>query len=141
MQGQGLSKAMTAQEAQAFVGDQQCLVTVLHDDKLFLEAPSTPPKARSRRQRRDTSSETMDLVVSSGFHSSVHGFAHFFWSSVSAPCRPLFSPLRLSLAMESGKWARCATRRRMRFRYTSSSQWSSCPCCCSLLCLCTAIGK
>lgn len=76
-QGQGLSKAMTAQEAQAFVGDKQCVVTVLHDDKLFLEAPSTPPKARSRRQRRDTSSETLDLVVSSGFHSSVHGFRLF----------------------------------------------------------------
>ncbi|KAM9467496.1 plexin-B2a isoform 1-T2 [Clarias gariepinus] len=64
--GQGLSKAMTAQEAQAFVGDIQCAVTVLHDDKLFLEAPSTPPKARSRRQRRDTSSETMDLVIKFG---------------------------------------------------------------------------
>ncbi|XP_053544414.1 plexin-B2a isoform X1 [Ictalurus punctatus] len=64
--GQGLSKAMTAQEAQAFVGDKQCVVTVLHDDKLFLEAPSTPPKARSRRQRRDTSSETLDLVIMFG---------------------------------------------------------------------------
>ncbi|TTR20088.1 Plexin-B2 [Bagarius yarrelli] len=64
--GQGLTKAMTAQEAQAFVGDKQCVVTVLHDDKLFLEAPSTPPKARSRRHRRDTSSETLDLVIKFG---------------------------------------------------------------------------
>ncbi|KAK3518385.1 hypothetical protein QTP86_018492, partial [Hemibagrus guttatus] len=64
--GQGLTKAMTAQEAQAFVGDTQCVVTFLHDDKLFLEAPSTPPKARSRRQRRDTSSETLDLVIKFG---------------------------------------------------------------------------
>ncbi|XP_060758906.1 plexin-B2-like [Neoarius graeffei] len=66
VQGQGLSKAMTAQEARAFVGDELCAVTVLHDDKLFLEAPSKPPKARSRRQRRDTSSETLDLVIKFG---------------------------------------------------------------------------
>lgn len=90
-QGQGLDKAMTASEAQAFVGDQQCVVTVLHEDKLFLEAPSTPPKSHTRRQRRDTSSETMDLVVSSGFHSSVHGFTlFFFFSSISAACPPFF---------------------------------------------------
>ncbi|XP_066523018.1 plexin-B2a [Hoplias malabaricus] len=64
--GEGLSKAMTAQEAQAFVGDKPCTVTFLHEDKLILTAPSTPPKARSRRQRRDTSSETMDLVIKFG---------------------------------------------------------------------------
>ncbi|MCI4388937.1 hypothetical protein PGIGA_G00091900 [Pangasianodon gigas] len=64
--GKGFSKAMTAQEAKAFVGDKQCVVTALNDDKLFLEAPSTPPKARSRRQRRDTSSETMELVIKFG---------------------------------------------------------------------------
>ncbi|KAK2832460.1 hypothetical protein Q7C36_015922 [Tachysurus vachellii] len=64
--GQGLTNAMTAQEAQAFVGDTQCVVTVLHEDKLFLEAPSTPPKARSRRHRRDTSSEALELVIKFG---------------------------------------------------------------------------
>uniref|UniRef100_A0A8C1TUD8 Plexin b2a n=1 Tax=Cyprinus carpio TaxID=7962 RepID=A0A8C1TUD8_CYPCA len=57
MQGKGLSKAMTAKEAQAFVGDVSCTVTFLEDDKLFLVAPSSPPKSTSRRQRRDTSSE------------------------------------------------------------------------------------
>uniref|UniRef100_A0A8C2CGF4 Plexin b2a n=1 Tax=Cyprinus carpio TaxID=7962 RepID=A0A8C2CGF4_CYPCA len=55
--GKGLSKAMTAKEAQAFVGDVSCTVTFLEDDKLFLVAPSSPPKSTSRRQRRDTSSE------------------------------------------------------------------------------------
>uniref|UniRef100_A0A8C1TVJ7 Plexin b2a n=1 Tax=Cyprinus carpio TaxID=7962 RepID=A0A8C1TVJ7_CYPCA len=61
MQGKGLSKAMTAKEAQAFVGDVSCTVTFLEDDKLFLVAPSSPPKSTSRRQRRDTSSEAMEL--------------------------------------------------------------------------------
>ncbi|XP_072528708.1 plexin-B2a [Salminus brasiliensis] len=64
--GRSLSKAMTAEEAQAFVGDAPCTVSSLHDDKLILQAPSTPPKARSRRQRRDTSTETMELVVKFG---------------------------------------------------------------------------
>jgi len=54
---------MTAKEAQAFVGDEPCLVTILEDDKLFLVAPSSPPKSTSRRHRRDTSSEAMELLV------------------------------------------------------------------------------
>uniref|UniRef100_A0A672Z805 Plexin-B2-like n=1 Tax=Sphaeramia orbicularis TaxID=375764 RepID=A0A672Z805_9TELE len=49
LQGRGFSKAMTAKEAQAFVGDVPCLVNTLQDDKLFLDPPSTPPRARSRR--------------------------------------------------------------------------------------------
>lgn len=63
VQGRGFSKAMTAKEAQAFVGDEPCLVTILEDDKLFLVAPSSPPKSTSRRHRRDTSSEAMELLV------------------------------------------------------------------------------
>ncbi|XP_052411041.1 plexin-B2a [Carassius gibelio] len=61
--GKGFSKAMTAKEAKAFVGDEQCLVTILEDDKLFLVAPSRPPKSTSRRQRRDTSSEAIELMI------------------------------------------------------------------------------
>ncbi|KAL0196095.1 hypothetical protein M9458_009667, partial [Cirrhinus mrigala] len=57
--GKGFSKAMTAKEAQAFVGDEPCLVTILEDDKL-------PPKSTSRRQRRDTSSEAMELTIKFG---------------------------------------------------------------------------
>uniref|UniRef100_A0A3Q1B8U4 Sema domain-containing protein n=1 Tax=Amphiprion ocellaris TaxID=80972 RepID=A0A3Q1B8U4_AMPOC len=45
LQGRGFSRAMTAKEAQAFVGDVQCLVNTLQDDKLFLDPPSTPPRA------------------------------------------------------------------------------------------------
>lgn len=63
LQGRGFSKAMTAKEAQAFVGDVSCLVNTLQDEKLFLDPPSTPPRARSRRQRRDTRPELLDLTV------------------------------------------------------------------------------
>ncbi|TRY62363.1 hypothetical protein DNTS_020994 [Danionella cerebrum] len=64
--GKGFSKAMTAKEAQAFVGDEPCIVTILEDDKLFLVAPSSPPKSSSRRHRRDTSSEAMELLIKFG---------------------------------------------------------------------------
>ncbi|XP_040893585.1 plexin-B2b [Toxotes jaculatrix] len=64
--GRGFSKAMTAKEAQAFVGDVSCLVNTLQDDKLFLDPPSTPPRARSRRHRRDTRPELLDLTIKFG---------------------------------------------------------------------------
>uniref|UniRef100_A0A3Q3JHN6 Sema domain-containing protein n=1 Tax=Monopterus albus TaxID=43700 RepID=A0A3Q3JHN6_MONAL len=64
--GRGFSKGMTAKEAQAFVGDVPCLVNTLQDDKLFLDPPSTQPRARSRRQRRDTRPELLDLMIKFG---------------------------------------------------------------------------
>lgn len=63
LQGRGFSRAMTATEAQAFVGDVTCPVNTLQDDKLFLDPPSTAPQARSRRHRRDIRSELLDLTV------------------------------------------------------------------------------
>ncbi|XP_078138128.1 plexin-B2-like isoform X2 [Centroberyx gerrardi] len=64
--GRGFTKAMTAREAQAFVGDASCHVNILQDDKLFLEAPSSQPKSRSKRQRRDTTNDLLDLVIKFG---------------------------------------------------------------------------
>lgn len=64
--GRGFSRAMTAKEAQAFVGDVPCLVNTLQDDKLFLDPPSTTPSSRSRRHRRDTRSELLDLLIKFG---------------------------------------------------------------------------
>lgn len=69
LQGRGFSKAMTAKEAQAFVGDIPYVVNTLQDDKLFLDPPLTPPQARSRRHRRDTRRELLDLMVRWQMHS------------------------------------------------------------------------
>uniref|UniRef100_A0A8B9RJJ0 Plexin b2b n=1 Tax=Astyanax mexicanus TaxID=7994 RepID=A0A8B9RJJ0_ASTMX len=66
VQGRGFSKAMTAKEALAFVGDVSCNVNTLQDDKLFLDPPSTTPSSRSKRQRRDIATEPLDLLV--GLH-------------------------------------------------------------------------
>ncbi|XP_019898522.3 plexin-B2 [Esox lucius] len=63
--GHGFNKAMTAEEAQAFVGDAYCKVTILQEDKLILDAPSTQPKARSKSQRGDTS-DPLDLTIKFG---------------------------------------------------------------------------
>ncbi|KAL0968032.1 hypothetical protein UPYG_G00261380 [Umbra pygmaea] len=66
--GRGFSRAMTAKEAQAFVGDVQCFVNTLQDNKLFLDPPSSHPQARSKRQRRrrDTSANSLDLLIKFG---------------------------------------------------------------------------
>ncbi|XP_057710527.1 plexin-B2a [Corythoichthys intestinalis] len=64
--GRGFAKAMTAVEAQAFVGDASCNVSILQDDKLILDPPSSRPRARSKRQRRDAASEPLELVVKFG---------------------------------------------------------------------------
>uniref|UniRef100_A0AAX7SLN6 Sema domain-containing protein n=1 Tax=Astatotilapia calliptera TaxID=8154 RepID=A0AAX7SLN6_ASTCA len=68
LQGRGFSKAMTTKEAQAFVGDVQCVVNTLQDDKLFLEPPSTTPRAptRSKHQHRETGSENLELMIKFG---------------------------------------------------------------------------
>ncbi|XP_061570338.1 plexin-B2-like [Cololabis saira] len=64
--GRGFSKAMTASEALAFVGDAYCHVNILQDDKLILDAPSSQPRAKSKRQRRDTTNDLLELVVKFG---------------------------------------------------------------------------
>ncbi|GLD48245.1 plexin-B2-like protein, partial [Lates japonicus] len=75
--GRGFSKAMTAKEAQAFVGDASCHVNILQDDKLILDAPSSQPKARSKRHRRDTTNNLLDLVVKFGHGEWVVGSVYY----------------------------------------------------------------
>uniref|UniRef100_A0A3P8VPT2 Plexin b2b n=1 Tax=Cynoglossus semilaevis TaxID=244447 RepID=A0A3P8VPT2_CYNSE len=82
--GRGFSKAMTAKEAQAFVGDVSCLVNTLQDDKLFLDPPPTPPRARSRRQRRDTRPELLDLMIKFGKGEWVVGSVQYESKSESS---------------------------------------------------------
>ncbi|KAA0720962.1 Plexin-B2 Precursor [Triplophysa tibetana] len=75
--GQGFTKAMTVSEAQAFVGDEPCVVTILDEDKLFLVAPSSPPKSYTRRHRRDTSSEAIELLIKFGNGEWIVGSVRF----------------------------------------------------------------
>ncbi|XP_065145858.1 plexin-B2-like isoform X1 [Paramisgurnus dabryanus] len=82
--GHGFTRAMTAREAQAYVGDELCVVTILENDKLFLTSPSRPPKSTSlpskstpSRHRRDTSSEAMDLLIKFGYGEWTVGSVRF----------------------------------------------------------------
>ncbi|XP_038872788.1 plexin-B2b [Salvelinus namaycush] len=77
--GRGFSKAMTAKEAQAFVGDIPYFVNTLQDDKLFLDPPSSQPWALSKRhrRRRDTSSDPLDLLIKFGNGEWVVGSVHY----------------------------------------------------------------
>uniref|UniRef100_UPI003D9C8BA2 plexin-B2b isoform 2 precursor n=1 Tax=Danio rerio TaxID=7955 RepID=UPI003D9C8BA2 len=75
--GRGFSNAMTANEAQAFVGDVQCMVNTLQDDKLFLDPPMSTPRARSKRPRRDTGSDPLDLLIKFGRGEWVVGSVHY----------------------------------------------------------------
>ncbi|XP_054655754.1 plexin-B2-like isoform X2 [Dunckerocampus dactyliophorus] len=75
--GRGFSKAMTAKEAQAFVGDASCHVSILQDDKLILDAPLSQPRARTKRQRRDTSNDPLELVVKFGHGEWMVGSVYY----------------------------------------------------------------
>ncbi|KAG5830479.1 hypothetical protein ANANG_G00311060 [Anguilla anguilla] len=63
--GRGFTDAMTREEAEAFVGDALCPVTSLQKDRLFLDPPPTPPYAKSKRPKRDTSDE-LELMIKFG---------------------------------------------------------------------------
>ncbi|XP_061617269.1 plexin-B2-like isoform X1 [Phyllopteryx taeniolatus] len=77
--GRGFAKAMTAVEARAFVGDASCNVTILQDDKLILDAPSSRPRAGSQRQRRDAANDPLKLVVKFGHGEWAVGSVYYVW--------------------------------------------------------------
>ncbi|XP_063053202.1 plexin-B2b [Engraulis encrasicolus] len=60
--GRGFSKAMTTDEAKAYVGDVPCLVNTLEDDKLYLE----PPSEYKVRMRNVGTSEPLNLKIKFG---------------------------------------------------------------------------
>lgn len=62
LQGQGFSKAMTAKEARAFVGDITLPVNTLQDDKLFLDPPRALPQL-SHRQRQDNRHVNLTVML------------------------------------------------------------------------------
>ncbi|XP_048874900.1 plexin-B2-like isoform X1 [Brienomyrus brachyistius] len=71
--GSGFARAMTAKEAEAFLGDAKCVVNTLQDDKLFLDAPTSHPT------QRDTSSDQLDLMIKFGHGEWVIGSVEYGW--------------------------------------------------------------
>uniref|UniRef100_A0A1A8U212 Plexin B2 n=3 Tax=Nothobranchius TaxID=28779 RepID=A0A1A8U212_NOTFU len=75
--GRGFSKAMSAKEAEVFVGDASCQVNTLQDDKLILYAPASKPSARSKRHRRDATDDLLELMVKFGHGRWVVGLVSY----------------------------------------------------------------
>ncbi|XP_029105345.1 plexin-B2-like [Scleropages formosus] len=73
--GKGFAKAMTAQEAEAFVGDVSCGVSILQDDMLFLDW--TQPTSCFKRPKRDTKSDLLELKIKFGHGQWIVGSVEY----------------------------------------------------------------
>uniref|UniRef100_A0A5F8G2D4 Uncharacterized protein n=1 Tax=Monodelphis domestica TaxID=13616 RepID=A0A5F8G2D4_MONDO len=63
--GTNLNKAMTIHEAEAFVGAERCFMKTLTETDLYCEPPEIQPPPK-RRQKRDTTHNLPEFIVSSG---------------------------------------------------------------------------
>lgn len=61
-QGTNLNKAMTLQEAEAFVGAERCVMKTLTETDLYCEPPEVQPPPK-RRQKRDTTHNLPEFIV------------------------------------------------------------------------------
>jgi hypothetical protein len=64
-QGTNLNKAMTLQEAEAFVGAERCIMKTLTETDLYCEPPEVQPPPK-RRQKRDTTHNLPEFIVREG---------------------------------------------------------------------------
>lgn len=62
LQGTNLNKAMTLQEAEAFVGAERCIMKTLTETDLYCEPPEVQPPPK-RRQKRDTANNLPEFIV------------------------------------------------------------------------------
>nr|XP_020652892.1 plexin-B2 [Pogona vitticeps]XP_020652893.1 plexin-B2 [Pogona vitticeps] len=70
--GSNLNKAMTIDEARAFVGEEPCHITTLTEKDLYCEPPEEQPPPK-RRQKRDTVNNLPEFIVKFGFKEWVLG--------------------------------------------------------------------
>lgn len=70
--GTNLNKAMTLQEAEAFVGAERCIMKTLTETDLYCEPPEVQPPPK-RRQKRDTAHNLPEFIVKFGSREWVLG--------------------------------------------------------------------
>lgn len=70
--GTNLNKAMTLQEAEAFVGAERCTMKTLTETDLYCEPPEVQPPPK-RRQKRDTTHNLPEFIVKFGSREWVLG--------------------------------------------------------------------
>ncbi|XP_006876454.1 PREDICTED: plexin-B2 [Chrysochloris asiatica] len=71
-QGTNLNKAMTLQEAEAFVGAERCIMKTLTETDLYCEPPEVQPPPK-RRQKRDTTHNLPEFIVKFGSREWILG--------------------------------------------------------------------
>nr|XP_021494600.1 plexin-B2 isoform X1 [Meriones unguiculatus]XP_021494601.1 plexin-B2 isoform X1 [Meriones unguiculatus]XP_021494602.1 plexin-B2 isoform X1 [Meriones unguiculatus] len=70
--GTNLNKAMTLEEAEAFVGAERCIMKTLTETDLYCEPPEVQPPPK-RRQKRDTTHNLPEFIVKFGSREWVLG--------------------------------------------------------------------
>lgn len=70
--GTNLNKAMTLEEAEAFVGAERCIMKTLTETDLYCEPPEVQPPPK-RRQKRDTAHNLPEFIVKFGSREWVLG--------------------------------------------------------------------
>ncbi|KAM8820267.1 plexin-B2 [Eudromia elegans] len=70
--GSNLNKAMTIDEAQAFVGDEPCNIKTLTEKDLYCEPPEVQPQPK-KRQKRDTINNLPEFIVKFGLREWILG--------------------------------------------------------------------
>uniref|UniRef100_A0A8C3LXN1 Plexin-B2 n=1 Tax=Chrysolophus pictus TaxID=9089 RepID=A0A8C3LXN1_CHRPC len=70
--GSNLNKAMTIDEAQAFVGDEPCNIKTLTETDLYCEPPEVQPQPK-KRQKRDMINNLPEFIVKFGLREWVLG--------------------------------------------------------------------
>ncbi|XP_024140535.1 plexin-B2 [Oryzias melastigma] len=73
--GRGFLRAMTMEEAKAFIEDVPCQIKGLQDDTLMLEAPSSQPK--SKNQLRNFTNDMLELKVKFGGCTRMVGHVYY----------------------------------------------------------------
>uniref|UniRef100_A0A8B9C8W9 Plexin-B2 n=1 Tax=Anser brachyrhynchus TaxID=132585 RepID=A0A8B9C8W9_9AVES len=70
--GSNLNKAMTIDEAQAFVGDEPCNIKTLTETDLYCEPPEVQPQPK-KRQKRDMINNLPEFIVKFGLREWILG--------------------------------------------------------------------
>ncbi|XP_067420426.1 plexin-B2 isoform X2 [Emydura macquarii macquarii] len=70
--GSNLNKAMTIEEAEAFVGAEPCNIKTLTEKDLYCEPPEVQPQPK-RRQKRDTINNLPEFIVKFGHREWILG--------------------------------------------------------------------
>ncbi|XP_040843627.1 plexin-B2 isoform X1 [Ochotona curzoniae] len=82
--GTNLNKAMTLQEAEAFVGAERCVMKTLTETDLYCEPPEVQPPPK-RRQKRDTAHNLPEFIVKFGSREWVLGRVEYDTRVSDAP--------------------------------------------------------